>query len=537
MRKYLLILLLSFSAFSQSGLIARQNFGTKINSLTTNTEIGGVASTISTPALLASKLAIDVSRITNFSIVGSDIKCKITGTYSMDDPGTLTVGFGGDSNITYFRDNDNLLVGVGNYIFWNCPNLTELKVEGLLSIENSIGTSPIKKLIFPLATSVSDFKNNPKLETLFIPLVTSLGSTSGNNDVFGATIFSAYIYAHPSLATNNVGAPDGDLAYAISQGATVRYVSNFTVPNPITTLTNGTIYDTSIQLNFTPPSSTNTIDYYECYANGILKNTITTSGQYITGLTASTSYNITVVAVDIFYNKSVISNSVSASTNTNSWLNHSTIASYSLSDGVDAKNGYNGTVGAAVSFSSGVFGNCANLNNTTNSSIVIPDNSAFSFLNGSVDASFSVKMNVKQVSAGDQTIATKRTGTDEWQIAIIGGKFQLKLYDGASFIQILSTQNVSLNTFYNLIVVDYGETVNNASRLKMFINGVAETTTYTSSGSYVKKTNSASTVTLGKLNESTTGFGLNGQLDELYFFNINLTQNDINYLQSNFYPF
>jgi hypothetical protein len=113
------------------------------------------------------------------------------------------------------------------------------------------------------------------------------------------------LYVHPSLATNNAGAPDGDIAYAISQGAIVRYVTNFTAPSSITNLTAGFVYGTAIQLNFTAPTgNTNAIEFYECYVNGVYKNTITASGQYITGLSVNTTYTIELKPVDIFYNKS-----------------------------------------------------------------------------------------------------------------------------------------------------------------------------------------------------------------------------------------
>lgn len=86
-------------------------------------------------------------------------------------------------------------------------------------------------------------------------------------------------------------------------------------PNPITDLSAGTIYNTAIKLNFTPPSSTNAIDYYDLYLNGILQSQrITASGQYVIGLTPSTNYDITLKAVDIFHNKSVVSNIVALST-------------------------------------------------------------------------------------------------------------------------------------------------------------------------------------------------------------------------------
>lgn len=52
------------------------------------------------------------------------------------------------------------------------------------------------------------------------------------------------------------------------------------------------------------------------YINGERLSTreIKNSGEYISGLTPSTNYNIRIVAVDMFYNKSELSNTVNVST-------------------------------------------------------------------------------------------------------------------------------------------------------------------------------------------------------------------------------
>ncbi|MEM0575150.1 fibronectin type III domain-containing protein [Flavobacterium polysaccharolyticum] len=87
-------------------------------------------------------------------------------------------------------------------------------------------------------------------------------------------------------------------------------------PNVVTGLSVGPIYNTAVQLHFTPPSSARAIVFYECYLDGVFKQEIKNSGEFITGLTPATNYNITLVAVDVFYNKSVVSNVVNVSTNT-----------------------------------------------------------------------------------------------------------------------------------------------------------------------------------------------------------------------------
>jgi len=294
MKKYILILLIIGQlSNAQYNLFARQNFNYKTVSTGTNTEIGGVASTISTPALLATKLGIDVSRITNFSIVGSDIKCRITGSYGIPSDAFLS-----NTSIIYYFDYEGLVTSMGYEVF-KSSTITKSYFPNVTSTNTSVWTSG----------------GGPLMDYVYIPRCTNLGGTVGDNACFVFYYRVKTIYADPSLATINGGAPDGDIAYAISQGATVRYVTNFTAPNPVTTLSAGTIYNTSVQLNFTPPSSTNAIDYYELYLNGILQaQRITASGQYITGLTPNTFYNIKLKAVDIFYNKSVVSNIVALST-------------------------------------------------------------------------------------------------------------------------------------------------------------------------------------------------------------------------------
>ncbi|MEY3501810.1 MAG: hypothetical protein RL308_3483 [Bacteroidota bacterium] len=303
-----------------------------------NTFIGGVASTITTAGALATKLGIASNRITNFKIVGSDIECSISGEYAMTDS-----CWNGDSLLTYYKDNNGLVVNPSsrfiranaNLLFINFPRLNslidecfvntnaieEINLPLLTTMSGNYGAialnSNLKRIILPqLVSSIygydSQFWYSPSLKTLYIPRCTSLGSTQGRNAgiLTDSNLPNLKIYAHPSLQTSNGGGVEGDLAFAISNGATVRYVTNFTAPSSITDLTSGTITSTSIQLNFTAPTgSANAIDYYEIWLNGVNSNkTITASGQYITGLTLNTTYNIELKPVDIFYNKSTSNN-------------------------------------------------------------------------------------------------------------------------------------------------------------------------------------------------------------------------------------
>jgi len=330
MKKYLLILLLvSTFGNAQYNLFARQNFGNKA-AITYNTYIGGVASTISTASSLATKLGISVGNISNFTVVGSDIKCKITGSYAIP-----ASAFQSNSSIRYYRDTDNLVTALGDH----CFELSGL--SGIVDFQNAttVGIASfdscyyINRINLKNATSIGDsaFSNSTGyLESIYIPACTSLGSTSVSNNVFISLYNSIKIYANPALATNNAGSPDGDITSAISQGANVVYVTSSVAPNPITDLSSGTIYNTAIQTNFTAPTgSTNAIDFYDVYVNGVFSNKITASGGYAANVPINTSSNITVYVIDVFYNKSLVSNSITQSTSNYSYTDTDANASIS----------------------------------------------------------------------------------------------------------------------------------------------------------------------------------------------------------------
>lgn len=271
-----------------------------------NTFIGGIGGTINTPALLAVKLGIAENKIKLFKVTGIDVECAILGENTI-----IRTSFHNDSNVTFFINTEGITTISGQNAsqstFYNCQSLEIVSIYKCTDLVYIPNGPPVI------------FRFCPKLKHVYLPnlLRSGLNPTRDTSN-FLEMQSTPKIYINPFMSTSNTGAEEGDIAYARSQGATIRYVTNFTQPNAITNLSSGTIYNSAVQLNFTPPTSVNGVDFYEVYINGerINSKEIKNSGEFITGLTPSTNYNIRIVAVDMFYNKSEMSNTINVSTNT-----------------------------------------------------------------------------------------------------------------------------------------------------------------------------------------------------------------------------
>jgi len=514
MRKLIILLLFVNIASAQYNLFARQNFAYKVVSNGTNTEIGGVASTIGTPTLLASKLGILESKITNFTIVGSDIKCKITGSYVI--PGNA---FLSNTSITYYYDNDNLVTDLLASAFRGCNSLKKVVFDGVTTLT---GSYIFREIYVPTLVSLKNCTNITsnafdefynKGGYIYIPNCTTLGSTVLSNVVFNSQGGNV-LQLNPFLATSNAGAEEGDVALARTQGSIIRYVTNFTAPNPITTLAVGTIYNTAVQLNFTAPiGSTNAIEYYECYANGVLKNIITTSGQYITGLTASTSYNITLIAVDIFYNKSVVSNSLSTATNTTSAIPTTGLISYyKLETNSNDNFGANNGTDTSVSYVSGKVGNAASYNGSSSkTNVANPVNLQLTTL------SISCWIKSSGAGTGDRGLIFKRYA---YNIFFYNNKLATYSYGSPSGYKDTGV-NVCDGTWKHLAITQQSGVTDGT---KIYINGQLILTTT------VGQTAQTDVLEFGTI--AGAGFA-NFILDETNIYNVVLNQDQIQLIYNN----
>jgi hypothetical protein len=396
--------------------------------VTYNTYIGGISASVSSASLLATKLGISVGAISNFTVVGSDIKCKITGSYS--PPSSAFIN---NANVTSYVDKDGLIIGLGNSCF--------------------------------------DFEIvNSQFILFYAPNLITCGTTSGNNLVFRNVNRNLNIYVNSAIST------DSDITSVISEGAIVNFVTNYTAPNPVTTLAAGTVYNTAIQLNFTAPSTTNAIDYYEVYVDGIFKNNIDSSGAYVYGLTASTSYNITVVAVDIFYNKSLVSNTLSTSTNTTAYPYEYLMAYYKLN--ANSRDNYKKVPSNPINmtYAAGKINNSGVFNGSTS---IIKNNIFIPY------GSFTISAWIKTSSTADNVIFSNR------KFGVSNPIILMMVSGGKLFTRIRSTAGTGLTSFSSTSSVNTGTWRHVAMRFDIatglqsnFVDGVFNNSTTYSGGTF-----------------------------------------------------
>ena len=506
-------------------LYQRQIFGTKKGGF--NTEIGGVSATLNTASALASVLGISASNILDFTITGSNIKCNITVNYVIP-----ASAFENNAVISFYKDSGKV-TNIGNSAFRTCSLLYYLEfalitsITGVYFLRNESTGLHDLTVICPKLTSLSNaglYLHNRYKLTLYAPLLTAIGSSTADNFVFYRSeyISGLRLYVNPSLATSNSGAEEGDIAYYRNTcNAQISYVANFTVPSPITDLSSGTIYSTAIQLNFSVPSSTNAIDYYEVYLNGVFVNTITASGSYLKGLQASTSYEIKLVAVDIYYNKSAVSNTLNVSTNTTSAVPTSGLISYYKLENSNDSFGSNNLTSTNTTYSTGKVGNGGVFNATA-------------YLTGAPllsYGSFTICAWIKTTNTGETFIFSNRSTSSGNPI------IAMEVYSNKLFTRIRSSAGTGITSFSSLSNVNTGNWIHVAMRFDIstglqsnFINGVLENSVSYTGGTF----GGFNVGTIGVEAAASPSYGkFNGNIDEVAVYNVSLTNLQLELIYNN----
>jgi len=514
-------------------LIAREIFNLKSGLGGTNFEVGGYANSINTPQLLANKLQIDVSRITNFAIVGADVKCRISGSFPLNG-GAPQFGFQG-SYYSYLKDNDGLITAIGTGSFYasdliNSANTGDIILKNCLTIANdAFNRAMFVNYIFENATAVgaNAFVNAYRLKIVYIPRVLTLGNDVLDNVTFGNIQKDSVIYCHPSLQTCNSGNPDGDLQYAVSMGAIVRYVTNFVAPSKPTNISFTDIYSTVFKI-VVDCINTNSIDYYEVFINGIYYSNFKI-GSYIFGLNALTIYQVSVVVVDVFLNKSVISEQFQVTTN-----NQSSIVTvpnltgyYRLDGNSNDSFGIINGVDLNMAYGTGKIGQCAVFNKTSRN---IKFNNSIYDIFGTQAYSFSLWINATTLPDSGKSTSivsfeqSNSVSTRDKAIRLYSsGLVEHYGYDGGPKYAQSQSGTVTVGSWF-YITATFG-----AGVLKIYVNSVLKGSVNCASTYDF----SSPVLVLNQFSTSGTDTYFDGLIDEFAVFKKELTQNEINMIYNN----
>jgi hypothetical protein len=326
--------------------------------------IEGVSSLIATKDDLLTEMFDDTSAyyqgiVENFTVDGDDISFNLTSSEEQHQIKWLNTGgfttilksyldiggninkvnqgcFGGLSGLNYihlpamtYAQSGGGLGGFGflsNLHYWH-------RFDSLQKVENSfLNQVPILEYLeLPELTEIwvqnssrYNFNNLSDLKICYMPKLSTISYPSGQTRSFVGTIPSSCVFYVPTaLETSNGGNREQLVEYLEdTQGCTIVYIDNETPPNEVTDLAAVLIGSSSVVLSFSTPTSTNTVEFYEVWIDdGVTswnkyfpKQHVSSSGDTLSGLTSSTNYDIKIVAVDEYYNKSGYSNTINITT-------------------------------------------------------------------------------------------------------------------------------------------------------------------------------------------------------------------------------
>lgn len=271
-----------------------------------NIFIGGVSAIVPDIASLATRFNIPESSISNFTIVGTNVFCRINIDFNLppncfQNVGALTYLIASEGNITSIgtslTGNDFQLFGTPN-----CNHVISEKVLccGRQAMQNNGERRPYYPLLYRLGNvtfraHTIDRGYFPSLTEVHVNAFDTVNNRAGQK-----------IYVNPYLATSNAGGVDPGIQNFITRGGTVIWVMNFNKPGKVT----GLSVSTAGVVTLTPPSSLNTLDFYEVQIDDGTNNPvhlyttfkeITASGQSVGALAVGTK--VKVRACDIYWNR------------------------------------------------------------------------------------------------------------------------------------------------------------------------------------------------------------------------------------------
>lgn len=332
----------------KNGLLNFRNYGAKAPILF----VDGVGGTITTLSLFVFQLEgsnVNDGNYFNFTTDGTDISIHASVSFNQKQiswiQGTATAFIdtkGQMSNMQQgvFADQSqlktlyipNCLVCEGPGGFFTMRGLSGLhhyfEMKSLVTINNHYltGATSLKILRLPSLTNTwiqnigrNQLQGMSSLERCYLPLLQTIVYPDGLIRTLQNVKSGCVFYVHANLETSNGGNREQLIAeLEDNQGAIIVYINNTTSPNKVTNLSTSSITTSGVTLNFTAPSSTNTLDFYEVWieaTDGSVRwhkyfshQEISGTGRTVIGLSSSTNYDIKIVACDQYYNRSEFSN-------------------------------------------------------------------------------------------------------------------------------------------------------------------------------------------------------------------------------------
>lgn len=192
---------------------------------------------------------------------------------------------------------------------------------------------------------------------------------------------------------------------------------------------------------------------------------------------------------------------------------------------VDSKGTNHGNTTGVDSFVDGISNQAKDLNGTTDY-MTVPAADSITFLDGI----FSVSMNVKFDASGSvETILSKRDQNTsfEWDVKKnASDKIAFTLYtDASNYIGITGGTALSIDTWYRVVVTS--DDSDTEGGLNIYIDDVLETPSSASAGTYTGMADNTLDLSIGKQDLTGTEQYMNGKIDGLGIWGIELTQDNV----------
>lgn len=214
---------------------------------------------------------------------------------------------------------------LSNLYYWHRFDSLQKIENGFLNISYQLDYLELPELteIWVQNSTRRNLYNLSGLKRCYMPKLSTISYPDGNVRTLENTPSNCVIYVPTALETSNGGNREQLVEYLEdTQGCTIVYIDNETPPNEVTDLAVVLISSSSVVLSWTVPTSTNTVELYEVWIDdGVTswhkyfpKQHMNSSGDTLSGLTSLTNYNIKIVALDEYYNKSGYSNTINITT-------------------------------------------------------------------------------------------------------------------------------------------------------------------------------------------------------------------------------